>query len=386
MSPGRRRLIAVLAVLGLLAVPAVVGYDLGQRSGSSSNSSTAISLPAGSGTSSGQQSSSGSGSSGGATGTVDATAIADKVDDSLVNLNMILSTGGQAAGTGIIISSSGLVLTNNHVIENSTSIEAENSASGATYGAKVLGYDKEDDVALVQLEDASGLKAATLGTSTSLQEGDPIVALGNAGGHGGSPTVVTGYVTALGQQITAADQDGSNAETLSDLVQIDADIQPGDSGGALVNANGEVVGMNAAASSSNGGFGFGRSGNEGYAIPIQNALSITKRIASGQGGGNIHVGANRALLGVQVLDDTSGASQSGGATVQDVQSGSGAEHAGIETGAVIIGLGDATISSARGLTHALIQYQPKDSVTITWRDTSGTTHHATVQLGSGPPA
>lgn len=386
MSKGRRRLIAGLAVLGLLAVPAVVGYDLGQRDSGTSSGATSFSVPNGVGASSG---STANGSTGAANGTLDATAIAAKVDDSIVNLTTTLASGGQAAGTGIIISSNGLVLTNNHVIANSTSIEAENSASGATYTGKVLGYDVEKDVALVQLEDASGLKAASLGDASTLSVGDPIVALGNAGGKGGSPTVVTGYVTALDQQITAADEDGTNAETLEDLVEIDADIQPGDSGGPLVNSDGAIVGMNAAASSSNG-FGFGQAaGNQGYAIPIENAVAIAKKIASGQGGNGIHVGANRALLGVAVAAATAqgGFGQStDGAVVNNVQSGSAAEDAGIQAGDVITGVDDVTISSAQELTHALTEYQPKDSVTITWTDSSGQSHHAEVQLGSGPPA
>jgi len=388
MSKGRRRLIAGLAVLGLLAVPAVVGYDLGQRDSGSSSSATSFSVPNGVGASSGSGTS--SGSTGAANGTVDATAIANKVDDSIVNLTTTLSSGGQAAGTGIIISSNGLVLTNNHVIDNSTSIEAENSASGATWSAKVLGYDRQDDVALVQLEDASGLKAATLGNASSLNEGDAIVALGNAGGKGGTPTVVTGYVTALDQQITAADQDGSNAETLRGLVQIDADIQPGDSGGPLVNADGAVVGMNAAASSGNG-FGFGQSANEGYAIPIEHAVAIAKKIASGQGGTGIHVGGNRALLGVAVTQQSpsgfgnSTGNGTAGAPVSSVQAGSAAEKAGIQAGDTITGVDDTSISSAQELTEALTAYQPKDTVTITWTDSSGQNHHADVQLGSGPP-
>ena len=390
LSKGRRRLIAGLAILGLLAVPAVVGYDLGQRDGSTSDTASSITVPNGGVAASGSNGSTGSNgsSTGAANGTLDATAIAAKVDDSVVNLTTTLSSGGKAAGTGIIISSNGLVLTNNHVIANSTSIEAENSASGATWSAKVLGYDPEDDIALVQLEDASGLKSATLGSASSLNEGDPIVALGNAGGHGGSPTVVTGYVTALDQQITAADQDGSNPETLQGLVQINADIQPGDSGGPLVNSQGAIVGMNAAASSGNG-FGFGQSANEGYAIPIENATAIAKKIASGQGGQRIHVGANRALLGVAVAASTAqgGLGQSSdGAVVNSVQSGSAAESAGIQAGDVITGVDDINVTSAQELTHALVPYQPKDTVKITWTDSSGQSHHADVQLGSGPPS
>jgi S1-C subfamily serine protease len=400
MSKGRRRIIAGLAVLGLLAVPAVVGYDLGQRNSGSSSSASSFTVPNSVGSQSGTSSNpTGGSSTGSANGTIDATAIADKVDDSIVNLTSTLSTGGEAAGTGIIISSNGLVLTNNHVIANATSLQAENAASGATWSAKVLGYDIQDDVALVQLQDASGLKAASLGEASSLSVGDPIVAIGNAGGKGGSPTVVTGSVTALDQQITAADEDGSNAETLDNLVQINADIQPGDSGGALVNGNGAVVGMNAAASTGNGGggFGFGQSsGNEGYAIPIENAVAIAKKIASGQGGDRIHIGGNRALLGVAVAASTSqgGFGQSNGqsngssdgAVVNSVQSGSAAEQAGIQAGDVITGVDNVTVSSAQDLTHALTTYQPKDTVTITWTDSSGQSHHADVQLGSGAPA
>jgi S1-C subfamily serine protease len=382
----------VLGIVGLLAIPAWLGYDLGQRNGGSSSNASSFTTPSGFGTSnqpSSNGSSSNGSSSGAANGTVDASAIAAKVDDSVVNLTTTLSTGGQAAGTGIIISSNGLVITNNHVIENSTSIEAENSASGATWSAKVLGYDPTGDVALVQLEDASGLKAASLGEASSLSVGDPIVALGNAGGHGGSPTVVTGYVTALDQQITAADQDGSNAETLDNLVQINADIQPGDSGGPLVNSDGAIVGMNAAASASNG-FGFGQSGgNEGYAIPIEDALAIAKKIASGQGGEGIHVGGNRALLGVAVQAANNGGfggQSSRGAAVTSVQSGSAAENAGIQAGDVITAVDGVNVSSAQELTHALVPYQPKDKVTITWTDSSGDSQHAEVTLGSGPPA
>jgi S1-C subfamily serine protease len=273
------------------------------------------------------------------------------------------------------------------VINGATSISATDVGNGQTYSATVVGYDRSHDIALIQLNGASGLTTAKVGDSSTATVGQAVVAVGNAGGVGGTPSAAGGSLVALDQQITASDQGSGTSEQLSGLIQTNADIQPGDSGGALVNANGQVVGMNAAASSGNGGFGFGQSGNEGYAIPIENALSIAKRIASGQGGANIHVGGNRAMLGIAVLDSGTGASRSSaGATVQNVQSGSAAAGAGIEAGAVITGLGDATISSARDLTHALIQYQPKDSVTVTWLDTSGASHHATVQLGSGPPA
>ncbi len=272
---------------------------------------------------------------------------------------------------------------------------------------KVLGYDIEHDVALVQIEGVSDLTAASLGDSSSVQVGDAIVALGNAGGKGGDPTVVSGSVTDTDQQITASDQDGSNAETLRDLVQIDANIQPGDSGGPLVDADGKVVGMDAAASSGNGGFGFGgQSANEGYAIPIEDALAIAKKIESGDGGDTIHVGAHAAIIGVSVSDDGSangygdpfggngdfggsagqGSTTGNGAYVQDVQSGSGADDAGIETGSTITASTAPRSRRRTQLTHLMVPYQPGDTVKVKWTDSSGQTHTATIELGSGTPS
>jgi S1-C subfamily serine protease len=304
------------------------------------------------------------------------------------------------------------VLTNNHVIAESTSVSVTiGGDDNNRHSAKVLGYDIADDIALIQIQGVSGLHTASLGAASTLSVGDPIVAIGNAGGQGGTPSAVTGNVTALNQQITASDQDGSNAETLSGLVKVDADIQPGDSGGPLVDANGKVVGMDAAASSSNGGYGFGgrfgggstSSTSEGYAIPIEHAVSIAKKIASGDGGTNIHIGANRGILGVEVQDAGAtdlgnggfGGGQSGngssggttpGANVVAVQSGSGAESAGIAQGDVIVSINGKTVNSATDLTHAIVAYAPKDKVDVKWIDSSGTSHQASVALSSGPPA
>lgn len=389
-TPTKRwtRILTALATACVIALSGVVGYTLGKGNGSSSaNQARVAVLPSSLGSSQGTQS---QGSSGQSTGTIDANAIAAKLDPSIVNITTTLS-GGRAAGTGIIISSSGLVLTNNHVIADSTSVQVENSADGSTHPGRVLGYDVADDVALVQVQNVSGLTAAPLGNSSSLLVGDAIVALGNAGGKGDTPSVVTGSVTALNQQITASDQNGSNAETLHNLIEIDANIQPGDSGGPLVNTNGQVVGMDAAASSNNGGFGFGgQSTSQGYAIPIQDALAIAKKIASGSSGTNIHIGATRGVLGVEVQADSTtngqGSSSGSGAVVSGVQSNSGAEAAGITQGDVITAVDGKNVESASELTHAMTAYSPKDKVDVTWTDATGSTHHASIQLGSGPPA
>lgn len=395
---------ASLAIAFLLALSAFGGYQLGSNhdsSPSASPSSATQTIPSTQG-SRGSEIPSGQGGRSGSTTNFNPTAIASAVVPTVVNINSSLE-GALAAGTGIIISADGLVLTNNHVIAQSTALQvAIGGDDSNTHPAKVLGYDVADDVALIQIEGVSGLPTAPLGNSSSLSVGDPIVAVGNAGGRGGTPSVVTGTVTALDQQITASDPDGSNAETLSNLVQVNANIVPGDSGGPLVDANTKVIGMNSAASSGGNGFGFGFSGgsssSEGYAIPIENALAIAKKIASGDGGDNIHVGATRAVLGVQVQnnlalggngrfggssgDDTSGQ----GASVVGVQADSGAAAAGIQEGDVITAINGTRVSSASELTHEIVTFAPKDKVNVEWVDQSGQSHHASVVLGSGPPA
>jgi S1-C subfamily serine protease len=400
----RRRSLSALAVACFLTLAAVIGYTIGANhdttTSNAGNSFPTQQFPQFGGN--GSNSSNGS-SGNGQTANIDVQSIAQKISPSVVNLVSSLNQG-EAAGTGIVISSSGLVLTNNHVVASSTDLQAEIGGNGDYHGVKVLGYDIEHDVALVQIEDVSGLTPASLGDSSSVQVGDAIVALGNAGGKGGAPTVVSGSVTGTGQQITASDQDGSNAETLHNLLQIDANIQPGDSGGPLVDANGDVVGMNAAASSGNGGFGFGgQSANEGYAIPIEDALAIAKKIESGAGGDTIHVGAHAAIMGVAVSDTANGNTDGGfgggfgnqgnrgdssgnGAYVQDVQSGSGADDAGITQGSTITAVDGTSVSSASQLTHLMVPYQPGDKVKVEWTDSSGQSHSATIQLGSGTPS
>ena len=322
----------------------------------------------------------------GASASADPTAIADALTPSIVNITTSLSSGGSAAGTGIILSSSGIVLTNNHVIADSTQLEAEDAATGRVYAGTVVGYDPSHDVAVVQLAHASGLTPAPIGTASRLAVGDDVVALGNAGGRGGAPSVATGSVTALDRPITASDQNGSNKEALTHLIQMDASIEPGDSGGPLVNAAGEVVGMDTAASQTGGGFGFqSQASSEGYAIPIRDALTVAHAITSGQGGASIHLGATRGVLGVQISDHPANGTASS-ATVIGVASGSGAEAVGIAEGDVITAVNGTAVGSPTDLTQALASASPNDKVRVTWTDTSGISHRAQVTLRSAPPA
>jgi S1-C subfamily serine protease len=399
-----------------LVLAATAGAWLGRESASSSSSATVnnaaaqapSSTPAnGSGsTGSGSSgtsnnpfggSSNGNGSSSSGTtanGSLDVDAITAKVSSAIVNINTTLD-GGEAAGTGMIITPNGEVLTNNHVINGATSVNVE-LANGTTKTAKVLGYDAADDIALVKIEGVSNLPTITTQTAATLKVGDPVLALGNALGKGGSPTPAEGIVTALNQTITAGDESGGNTEKLTGTIQTNAPIQPGDSGGPLFNADGKVVGVNSAASVSSG-FGF-RGGNgtasEGYAITIDKAMSIIKQIENGDESDGVHIG-DRGILGVSIQSSdqssnpfggSGGSTSDSGALVQGVKSGSPAEDAGLGQGDTIVAIDGTTITSSSALSDAMVGKHPGDKVTVQWRDSSGQAHKATITLIAGPPA
>jgi S1-C subfamily serine protease len=347
----------------------------------------------------------------GATGTATAVSktvlstsqIASRVDPGLVD---VVSTDGDqgatSAGTGIVLTSNGEVLTNNHVIEGATSIKVTDIGNGQTYTATVVGYDVTQDVAVLQLQNASGLTIASLGNSSTAQTGDNVVALGNAGGTGGTPSVATGTVTALNQSITASDELSGMSEQLTGLIETNANIQPGDSGGSLVNSYGQVIGMDTAASSS---YQFqsqsGNSAEQAYAIPINQAVSIAQQIEAGNGSSTIHIGTT-AFLGLELGSSSSssgngfggfggqGASggQTGttGVTLAGTLSGSPAANAGLTAGDTITALGGQSVSSAGDIQQTLVNYHPGNSVSITWTDTSGQSHTANLTLVSGPAA
>jgi S1-C subfamily serine protease len=285
------------------------------------------------------------------------------------------------------------MLTNNHVIADATSITVDIGGTGDTHSAKVVGYDVADDVALVQIDGVKNLTVAELGDPSSVNVGDPVVAIGNALGQGGTPKVATGKVTALNQTVTAGDQGGGNTETLHDMIQTDAPIQPGDSGGALIDASGKVVGINTAAAGGSSRFQQQTGANIGFAIPIDNAISIAHQIQNGDESNGVHIGA-RALLGVSVqaandpstsLGGTQPATDSG-ALVTNVQNGSGAGAVGIQQGDVITAIDGSDIKDDQALHLALTKYHPGDHVQVTWVDSSGTKHTESAQLGEGPPA
>ena len=249
--------------------------------------------------------------------------------------------------------------------------------TGKTYTAKVLGSDTTRDIALLKLENASNLETVALGDSSSVQTGDAITAVGNAGGVGGEPSVSPGQVTALDQSITVNDASNGDQGQLSELIQTDAGLQPGDSGGPMYDANGKVIGINTAADAGR----FRQGSQESYAIPIDTAESIADQIRSGKGSDTVQIGV-KGFLGVQVAQPA-GSGQSG-AVIDGVLDGTPAASAGLQQGDVITAVDGQTVDSNDALTAGLHGHHPGDQVKVTWSDPSGASHTATITLAEGP--
>ena len=313
-------------------------------------------------------------------------AVASKIDPGVVdiNTNIALADGGSAAaGTGMVISSDGVVLTNNHVIAESSQINAFDIGNDRTYVGHVVGYDRTHDVAVVQLEHASGLQTVPLGDSSTVRVGQSVVTIGNAGGVGGTPTTAGGSVSALGQKITAGDELDNAFEQLTNLIEVDGSLQPGDSGGPLATAQGKVVGMDTAASA---GFSFQSSNGSGFAIPINEALSIAHRILDGKGSSTIHIGAT-PMLGVEVQTQPVGSAggRTNGAVVEKAVPGSPAANAGLTEDDTITALGGQAVTSSSSLVAVKDRYHPGDKVQVVWLDPSNVRHSATITLATGTP-
>ena len=318
-------------------------------------------------------------------GSSNLTAIAAKVDPAIVDVNTTVGSS-QAAGTGMIISSTGEILTNNHVVSSSTNITVTVQGRSQTYTAHVVGVDVSADVAVLQIDQSiSGLPTVKFANSSGLQVGDNVAAIGNALGQGGTPHATQGQVTALDQSITAS-EGGGVSETLNGMIESDAVIYPGDSGGALVNSAGQVIGMITAGQAQ----GFrSSSSNVGYAIPANTAVAIANRIRAHEQASDLTYGQVGYLgVSVQALDSFTaqqlGLNVTSGALVVGVQANSPAASAGITRGSVITSLGGQSITAADELGTAIRSHKPQDTVSIIWINASGT-HTADATLGGVNP-
>jgi S1-C subfamily serine protease len=413
---GRRRrgsgalvAVATLVVVALLAggLGAGLGVAFGGRS--SASSPTASSGGPLGGPLGGAGSGSGATGNSGTAGSEPATSgnssavrkIADKVEPAVVDIDVNDASAGPAAGTGMIITSSGYVLTNNHVIDSATSIEVDVQGRSSPYTAQVVGYDATHDVAVVKIEGASGLPTVSLGNSGTVSIGETVVALGNALGEGGTPAVVSGTVTALGRSISAGDEITGVPESLHNLIQTDAEIQQGDSGGPLVNADGQVVGMDTAAASAESG------STLGFAIPINQARSIADQIMRRKSGNGVTVGL-AAFLGIDVENGTNGSAGSSGSnagggglgfpfgssgttgssgapavsgvTVSNVVEGSPAAQAGLQGGDVITAIDGKATPTFADLHRYIQAHKPGQQITLRYMDETGASHTVTVTL------
>ncbi len=331
-------------------------------------------------------------------------AILAKVEPAVVDITATGTTSNgfgvaqfEDAGTGMIISPNGLVLTNNHVIAGATTVRVTLYGQSASRAARVVGTDPAHDVALVQILGASNLPTVTFGDSSALQVGDPVVAIGNALALQGTPTVTEGIVSALNRTITANDPTTGLTETISGMIQTDAPISSGNSGGPLVDAQGDVVGMNTAVVTSSGQTA---AQNVGFAEAINSVLPIIKTLESNpnaytggsSAGANSNPGAT-AFLGVGIqtltpaLDSQLGRPTTDtGALVDYVYPGSAAATAGIQAGDVITAVNGQPVTSASSLASIIHSKAPGDSINLTIITQNGSTETVSVTLGTFPAA
>jgi S1-C subfamily serine protease len=315
--------------------------------------------------------------------------VARTVDPGIVDVNTNLGyQNSSAAGTGIVLTPSGEILTNNHVIRGATTIRVTDIGNGRSYPATVVGYNVSQDIAVLQLRGASNLPTVAIGDSARAQVGESVAAIGNVGGQGGVPITATGKITGLRRSVTAYDGQGGS-EQLRGLIETDATLQPGDSGGPLVDSAGRVIGIDTIGSVGSE-VDYGGSSGSGYAIPINRAISLAHDIAAGRSSATTHIGPS-PLMGVDIQpNDPSnggfgGTAPGSGAFVAGVLPSSPADRAGLVVGDLITSADGRTIASPTALTSLLLRKAPGDAMRLDWLDQSGHSNRATIRLATGPP-
>lgn len=286
------------------------------------------------------------------------------------------------AGTGFVVDPDGVVLTNFHVIEEASDVTAVHQGNGLIYEASVLGYDKSRDLAVLQLATAYDLPVASIGSSANVAVGDPVTAVGNADGAG-TLVPAPGRVVALDRKVTAqSSMDGSRNE-LSGMIQIDADVRAGDSGGPLLDAWGNVIGVDAAGLSDEARE---TQAPEAYAIPIDDAIAVLDQVREGRSGGTVHVGPTPYLgIGVRDVSTFRSSGPSRGAYVSSVQYDSPAERTGLVRGDVIVSFDGRPVQNSDELTAAMIGRRPGETVGLEWVTEQGVRQQRDVTLERGSP-
>jgi S1-C subfamily serine protease len=287
---------------------------------------------------------------------LDVKGILAKIEPSVVDI-YASSRRESGEGTGIIISPDGYILTNAHVVSGASKVTVGVAGTSKTLPATVIGADEANDVALIKVDNGSGLPAAELGRSADMKVGDDVVAIGNALGLRGDPTVTRGIVSALNRTV----------ENLTGMIQTDAAINPGNSGGPLVNSAGQVIGINTAVAADG-------AQNIGFAIPIDKAKSLADRLKTGQGP------APTAFLGVSTTETSDG---SAGALVVSLVAGGPAQKAGINVDDLIVTFDGKPVSSADTLSGLVQQRQPGDTGQVVV-ERNGSSRTVSVTLGTKP--
>jgi S1-C subfamily serine protease len=376
-------------------------------------------------------------------GSLRTSAVAARVDPGVVDIDALIaySGGTSSEGTGMLISQNGLILTNNHVINGSNSIHVRPAVTRGRkeYTATVVGYDATHDVALLKISAPTGLRPVAVGNSDQIKVGTPVVALGNAEGQGGLPRAAAGIINSLNKTINPTDESTGATETLHNMLQTNADVVSGDSGGPLANGAGQVVGMTTANASSSQS----SSSVLGYAIPINTALAVAHQIAAGQASSTVQIGLP-GFLGVLVPQsnssspqqqaaqqrqqerqqsgqgnlpgsggqtgpgDGNGSSGSGtgssgcvldnsqtsvpasiapvshGALVDGVLCSTAAANAGLVSGDVITSVNGQPVTTPGGLTQSVSGLRPGAKVKLGWETKAGQHRTGTVTLGAAP--
>ena len=342
-SRGRRRLGAAAFVAALMVGSGLVGGIVGARLDEGGSATGPVGTPVRS--TSSDSAGSPTGATGSPAGSLDVRAVIAAIEPAVVQVTAP-SRSGTSVGTGFVISADGEILTNAHVVDGATSVKVRLPGESTARSVRVVGADAAADVALLQVEGATKLKAATLGSVNDVHVGDPVVAIGYALGLRGDPTVTTGIVSATDR--TLGD--------LTGLIQTDAAINPGNSGGPLVDASGRVIAINTAKLDSSGD-GRGADGL-GFAITIDDAVSIANRLR----GGGSSTAKSTAFLGVTTQDTTDG---SLGTVVQAVTAGTGADKAGLLVGDVIQSVNGQQVAAGTDLGRVIRAAGPGATITLT---------------------